>query len=243
MIRMCKKGVVTVTLALAILAAASGLASGAVISVDARDDAGISPGQAADLWFVDSQTPPQKYLGPSADPGWTSYGGAGGVISWAVGQGIPWPWVLESAGNVWSPDSVVGEALTGLAADTYRIAPAAGAFQYSFADGTPPYNQYWWQLHILAHDVYVNGQLEGTASWILGSTTPYASAAEALQASMGQYLDVTLAQGGSLAFWIWDVNSIDNSGGLVFSVAPVPVPSTLALMAIGLAVLARRLRL
>jgi hypothetical protein len=69
---------------------------------------------------------------------------------------------------------------------------------------------------------------------MLGSNQGYDTAADALQANLASYLDISLTNGGSLNFWIYDWNSIDNSGSLTFEVLPVPEPSTLALLGLGL---------
>jgi len=45
------------------------------------------------------------------------------------------------------------------------------------------------------------------------------------------YKDITLNSAGTLNFWIWDPNSIDNSGSLTFSITPVPAPPSLLLLA------------
>jgi hypothetical protein len=225
----------------------NGLAYGVTFTVDAREDAGISPGESAYLRFLGSDG--QYYNGPSSDPGWTRYRNVDPLVmdphsveTYTSNAGIPGPWVLQSAGNVWSSNTTVGEFLTGLHAGTYRVSPIGSAFEYSFSDGVPPYNKFWWQLSVLAHDVYVNGQFESYYSAIVGSTTPYDTAADALQANIGNYMDFDMAEGGSLSFWIWDPNSIDNSGSLTFNVNPVPEPSTFLLLTVGLAFLIRKIR-
>ncbi|MGZ3636188.1 MAG: PEP-CTERM sorting domain-containing protein [Syntrophales bacterium] len=222
----------------------NGLAYGTTFTIDARDDAGLYPAEPVYLQFVSNGI---NYPGPATDPGWTHYtplynGDPHSVDTYAYNAGISSPWVLQSAGNVWSPDTTVGESLTGLHAGTYRVSPIGSAFEYSFSDGVPPYNKFWWQLSVLGHDVYVNGQLESDYSAIVGSTTPYDTAADALQANMGNYMDFKMAEGGSLTFWIYDWNSIDNSGSLTFNVAPVPEPSTFLLLTVGLAFLIRKIR-
>ena len=215
------------------------------ITLDARDDAGLYPGEPAFLQF---RSDGKYYDGPSSDPGWTHYRNVDPLVldplsveTFASNAGIPGPWVLESAGNVWSSDKIVGESLTGLHAGTYRVTPIGAAFSYSFSDN-PPYDKFWWQLSVLAHNVYVNGQLENDYSAIVGSTTPYDSAADALQANLGNYADITVAEGASFAFWIWDWNSIDNSGSLTFNVRQIPEPSTFLLLTVGLAFLIRKIR-
>jgi hypothetical protein len=60
------------------------------------------------------------------------------------------------------------------------------------------------------------------------------------------YLDIVLAKGDWVYFWIWDdINSIDNSGSLtadIKMISPVPEPSPLLLLAFGLALLGWRYR-
>ncbi len=79
-------------------------------------------------------------------------------------------------------------------------------------------------------------------SVILGDTNPLNSANAALTNSLGVYIDIPVEDGGSLTFWIWDTNSIDNSGGLTFDVIPIPEPSTFLLAGTGLLFLYQRFR-
>jgi hypothetical protein len=250
MLNTYKNYLVMITFVLLSLGITNGLAYGASFTLDGREDAGLNPGEQAYLRFLGSDGQ-YYYNRPSSDPGWTCYNNPNdnpnnpvdphSVATYAYNAGIPGPWVLQSAGNVWSSDKIVGESITGLHAGTYRVYPTGSAFMYSFSDDLL-YHKFWWQLSVLAHNVYVNGQLQSDYSAIVGSTTPYDTADAALQANMGSYMDFTMAEGGSLAFWVWDWNSIDNSGSLSFNVNQIPEPSTFLLLTLGLTFLIRRIR-
>jgi len=216
------------------LAISAGIACAAILTVEGKEDAGLDSGVAAFARFVEAANPSNIFLTVlPTDPPFSS---AADAIAFA--QGITQPWYLQSVGNIWSPtDQVVGESLSGLDAGTYRIAPTAGAYMYDSWGWDPvSSNQYWWQLMIRADD-YSNGQLVNSVYTMLGSTTGYASAGAAFQAVQGDYLDIALAQGGALNFWIYDWNSLDNAGGLSFSVTQVPEPSVCALLALALPLL------
>lgn len=214
-----------------------GLAFGAPITIDAVEDAGLYPGQGAYLRFVDKDG--VYYPVPATGLQWTS---SSQVYTYAYSKGIT-DWVLESTGNIWSSDLIVGESLSGLQAGIYRVSPVDGAYMYDSFGWDPTYrDKYWWELHIQARRAYNNDQIVDYLDYMLGSYTSYNSADLALQASLGSYIDIPLAEGGLLSFWIWDWNSIDNSGGLSFNVTPIPEPSTLTLLAIGLPFLIRRIR-
>ena len=153
---------------------------------------------------------------------------------------------MQSAGNIWSSDTIVGDALENLHAGVYRISPVAGAFTYDSFNWSGVADEYLWQLQIYA---------VGIDNYTLGSDVPYGTEALALAASLGTYKDITLAEGGELIFWIADGslngnpnqrNTIDNSGSLIFNVTEippaVPEPATLMLIGTGLFVLVRRFR-
>lgn len=215
-----------------------GSAFGFPMTINAINDAGESPEQDIYVKFVydvDKKELPvttSDVLQP-----WTL---AQEVLDYAKSKKIT-DWQLESAGNIWSSDKIVGDSLTNLHAGIYRVSVADGAFMYdSFSTYPGEWSNYaglyWWQLHIqssmLADPV------------ILGDTKGFSSAQSALANSSLKYLDIPVNEGGSLNFWIWDWNSIDNSGSLTFDVAtaPIPEPSTLILTGTGLFFLVRRLR-
>jgi hypothetical protein len=209
------------------------------MTIDAIEDAGQSPGQGAYLKFV---YPSGYYDVTAADPPWTS---SSQVYAYASSHSIPPGWHLESAGNIWSSDQFVGDALTNLDMGIYRISVVGGAFMYdSFGGGWSQYGNQWrWQLHIQALRAIKNGKIVDYFDYMLGSFDPYSSASEALQASLGDYIDIPLADNGSLIFWIWDNPfTIDNSKNLTFSVENIPEPSTLILVGAGVFFLTRRFR-
>ncbi len=220
----------------------TGITQGSVyaiqMTIDAIEDAGQFPGQGAYLKFV---YPSGYYNVTVADPPLTS---SSQVYTYATSHNIPLGWHLESAGNIWSSDQFVGEALTNLDMGIYRISVVSGAFMYdAFGGGWSQYGNQWrWQLHIQAVRAIQGGNIINYLDYMLGSFDPYNSAGEALQASLGGYIDIPLADDGSLIFWIWDnPNTIDNGGGLTFNVTPIPEPSTLILVGIGLFFLVRRI--
>lgn len=214
-----------------------GAAFGTPITLDAIEDAGLYLGQGAYLRFVYSTG---QHVVPATDPQWTS---SQQVYAYAVNNNIPGPWVLESAGNIWSSDLIVGESLSGLHAGIYRVSPASGAYMYdSFGWNDTYKDKYWWELHIKATLAYQNGQIVDNLYYMLGSFDGKTSADLALQAVLGTFIDISLAEGGSLNFWVWDWNSIDNSGSLSFNVTLIPEPSTFVLLTIGLPFLIWRIR-
>jgi hypothetical protein len=216
-------------------------ALGIQMTIDAIDDAGQEANQPAYLHFVYSSG---YYEVEPAGPQWTSRDFADNFASVNKILGL---WHLESAGNIWSSDKIVGDALTGFNAGVYRISAVGGAFQYDSFDWSDVAEKWLWQLQIYAI---------GDVNYTLGSDVLYDTAALALEANLGKYIDITLAKGGELIFWIADGNldetpedalhrnTIDNSGSLTFDVAtaPIPEPSTLILVGTGLFFLARRFR-
>ena len=222
----CRKIVLT---AIAVFLSAGFFAGSVVaasITLDAIEDAGLSPGQVAYIKFQPgniSDTPP------------TRWGSAQDVYDYAAdpNNGIgAWNYV-ESAGNIWYSDLFVGESLTGLHAGTYRIAPVAGAYTYDSFGWSSNSGEWRWEMHIQALDN--NGTWIG--DYLLGSTSPFVTADDAFNAVSGSYLDIAMLEGGSLHFWIWDTNSIDNDGFLQASIAMVPEPAALLLLGLGLTAL------
>ena len=210
----------------------TGLAFGTLITLtlDAKEDAGQSPGHSAYVRFVaenDVNNVLHTVLPTTVLP-FT----AASYYNYASDQGIS-NWLLESVGNIWSSDQVIGEFLTGLHAGYYRMSPLGGAYQYdSFGWSADPNDQKWrWEMHIQA----INGL--DVNDYILGSTNPFDTADDAFNAASGSYHDINIAEGGSLRFWIWDVNSIDNSGWLSINVTALPEPATILLLGLGLAAL------
>jgi len=221
------------------------------LTINAIDDAGQSPNQVAYLRFAyvdpSSGNPAYYYVLPVGSQ-WTS---RVPVDQFAIDHNIS-GWQLESEGNIWSPspdnDFIVGDALINLPAGIYRISVVAGAFQYDSFNWSDYAGQWRWQLQIQAQEFDDDGNIVGYHDYGLGffglPIDYYPSKLEAIQENRGKYLDVPVNEGGSLNFWIWDWNSIDNSGSLTFDVAmaPIPEPSTLILVGTGLFFLARRFR-
>lgn len=215
------------------MGAVTGLAYGSLITLtlDAKEDAGKFPGEAAYLRFVAENDVTNVLLTvlPTTNLPFTS----AAYDDYASNQGLS-NWLIESAGNIWSSDLIIGESLTGLQAGTYRMSPSGGAYQYdSFGWSPDPYDQKWrWEMHVQA----INGL--NVNDYILGFTKPFDTADAALNAAVGSYLDINMDTGGSLRFWIWDVNSIDNTGLLSVKVTAIPEPATILLLSLGLATIA-----
>lgn len=221
--------------------ASQGMALGALMTVHGIDDAGMYPGEGAYLRFEDAYG--NYYVVPDTEPEWTTSAQA---YAYAVDHGIQGPWVLQSAGNIWAPDLVVGESLAGLHGGTYRITPVGGAYTAYMFDAwgwDENYrDRYWWELHVYAQKAFENGQYRPELFAMLGNIEAHDTEAEAFQSVSGTYLDITVAEGGSLSFWIWDWNSIDNGGGLAFDISRVPEPSAALLLAAGVPFLYGRRR-
>lgn len=221
-----------------------GLAFGELITLDAIENAGLYPGQEAYLRFVDEKNVNNVLLNVSpTDPQFTS---ASDVFTYAKGIS---GWLLDSAGNIWSAEKVVGKSLSDLPVGIYKVSAVGGAYMYNSFGWNDAYkDKYWWELHIKAHLAYQDGQIVDEAYYMLGSLDGKTSADLALQAVQGNQIEIPIAEGGSLSFWIWDWNSIDNSGSLSFNVADdpgiptVPEPSTFLLLVPGLVFLIRRIK-
>lgn len=210
------------------------------MKIDAIEDAGQFPGLGAYLRFVyTSPNMSGSVAIPDTDPPWTSRDSADEFANiFAEDHGITkddnYKWYFESAGNIWSSDLFVGDSLTNLTAGVYRVSVLDGAFMYDNFNWSDYAGQWWWQLHVQSS--------MSPLSLMLGDTQGFGSSAEALENSFGEYLDIPVNGGGSLTFWIWDTNSIDNSGSLTFNVVLIPEPSTLLLVGTGLLFLPRRFR-
>jgi hypothetical protein len=219
-----------------------GSALGIQMRIEGIDDAGQEAGQPAYLKFVVDPSGVTLTTITTAEVS-NQWASSSDVYSYATLNNIPSPWLLQSAGNIWSSDTIVGDPFTAPHAGVYRISPADGAFQYDSFLWSPDVAGKWlWQLQIYA---------VGGANYTLGSDDLYDSADVALGANLGNYMDIALAEGGKLIFWIADGrldgdpskrNTIDNSGGLTFNVVLIPEPSTIILSVTGLFFLARRFR-
>jgi hypothetical protein len=208
-------------------------ALGIRMTIDAIDAAGQFPGENAYVKFVYDADKELSVTTNDVSQPWTS---KQEVIDYADSKGIT-GWQLESASNIWSSsDLFVGDALTGLSEGIYRISVVGGAFMYDSFDWSDYKGQWWWQL-------YIQSSLQ-PQSVILGDTKGFPDAQSAWENSFlkYKYLDVPVNDDGSLNFWIWDWNTIDNSGSLTFDVVLIPEPSTFILAGTGLLFLSRYFR-
>lgn len=218
-----------------------GSALGIQMTIDGIDDAGQFAGQEAYLKFVDSSGVTLTTITTAeVSSQWTS---SSNVYSYAASKDLPSPWFLQSAGNIWSSDTIVGDTFTSPATGVYRISPADGAFTFDSFGWSGVVNKWLWELQI-----YV---VEDDINYTLGSKSLYDKGYLALGATLGKYIDITLVEGEKLVFWIADGsfygppnerNTIDNSGSLTFNVVLIPEPSTLLLVGTGLLFLPRRFR-
>ncbi len=202
------------------------------ITLDAVEDAGLYPGQDAFVRFVDKLNSNNVWLNVSQTNQHVPFTSKEEVTTFANNNNLNnrGDWLLNSAGNIWSSDTTVGETLDGLPAGIYRIANLAGSFQYDSFGWSQYAYQSLWVIDIRAEwDNAVQDYTLGTFDPLIGSLS-------------GISFDIPLGGLGSLSFWIPDWNSIDNSGRLTFNVTRIPEPSTLMLLSIGLAFLARRRR-
>jgi len=222
-------------------------ALGIQMTIDGIDDAGQLAGQIAYVQFVVDPSGVTLTTITTAEVSnrWTS---STEVKSYADDpqNNIPGSWFLQSAGNIWSSDDdfIVGDPFTAPHAGVYRISVSAvdGAFTYDNFNWSGVAGKWLWQLQIYA---------VGGDNYTLGSDVLYDSAAMALGANLGNYMDIALAGGGKLIFWIADGrldgdpserNTIDNLGSLTFDVVPIPEPSTFILAGTGLLFLSRYFR-
>jgi hypothetical protein len=220
-------------LALACLTFSFGSAHAALYTVNSVTDAAKDPYQIPFTTLYDTTSGLSYSTGPI-----TTLAQAQAAVSANIPSGDSW--VFRSAGNGGTSAIPIAVGLYSLAAGTYHIRAVSGGYTYdNWGWSTDADQRYRWLLQIMTsvNGTYTNYTLGN------GQTTTYATAAEAEAANAGSTIDITLASGGDLTFWIWDVNTMDNYGSLVFDVTSAPLPPSLLLMLGGLAfVLVPRLR-
>jgi hypothetical protein len=134
-------------------------------------------------------------------------------------------WSYTSAG-ISTGTGMIGYSVT-LAAGEYKISAVSGGFTYDSWDWSSNYGQYMWLLQIV---------LDGGWYGSIGSTTTASSISGLTLTNYCTYLTLTGTQ--TLTFYVWDNNTMDNLGDLTFSIASVPLPSSLLLALGGLPALA-----
>jgi hypothetical protein len=158
-------------LSLLILGTGYTLAFAIDMTVDGKDDAGSFPGEGAFARFVDASNPGTSFGEvTTTTPQFLSASDAAAYANTLFQPGVEKPWLLHSAGNIWSAtDLIVGESLSGLHAGTYRITPKGGAYMYDSWAWSDAKYRYWWELHIRAQNAFENGQPVNSLDKILGS--------------------------------------------------------------------------
>lgn len=207
-------------------------AFGVPVTIDAIEDAGQYVGETAYLQIIKDGSP---YPVSASGAKWNS---VSDVNNYAAAIGLEYWNRVESAGNIWSSDQIVGDSLSGLHGGTYRITPVGGAYEVDSFDWSD-WQGWWWLLH-----VKVDGD---PTDYVLGAPSSgssnggYATAEDALNAALGYSLDLDIAEGSSIYFWIQDYdflnsygNTIDNLGSLTFEVTKIPEPATMLLLGLGL---------
>jgi hypothetical protein len=115
---------------------------------------------------------------------------------------------------------------------TFRFTIIGGAYENTPPESQPEHPEWWgWLTKIL---IYKNRPISwsapcwqtypgpGSPDFELGSGTLYPTQQEAQQASLGQYVDLSLISGESVTLSIWDCKECcfwDNSGGVHLSVS------------------------
>ncbi len=263
-----KKNLVFVICIFVTILISNGLAFSELITIDGRDDAGINPEQMAFAKFKLNDNGSYVVVDPTDSQPWSNsqdvYNYAQNLSNWRL-QSAGNIWSSDKrVGDSLSISSAGTYRISPVSGAYMYDAPGWWPGFYA--------NKYWWKIYIKATKVYLNGQVEAEHGYILGpngienldlNTLDTSNAAydlynagsgnynfndyfsnpdAAFNAVKDRYIDIPLAAGGELSFWIWDWNSIDNSGSLTFNVASVPEPSTFLLLTIGIAFLVRRIR-
>ena len=244
MLHIHKRYLKVLLLALVIVASGNGMAYGTLITLDAVADAGLYPGQSPYLRFVENASGTPVLYDAALDSSfytenpirWTSSTQVYEFAASSTNHNWDTDWLMESAGDYWSPGSIVGESLANLHAGTYRITALSGSFTYDSFGWSPYADQWRWGMNVRIYKGIVDGKVTDYDT-TLGSFDP-----AQLTTDLNRYLSVTLAEGGSLGFWIDDWNSLDNAGSLTFSVSQVTEPPTWLLLGLGLALLLRQRR-
>ncbi len=159
----------------------------------------------------------------------TPFAGAAAAEAYANGKTSGWEYT--SAGNMWTNPGTIGYTVSGLASGTYKISAVSGGFTYDSWNWSSDYNQYLYFLQIVKGTGWVGtigDDTKTSTGGVSGLSTFYST----------WFTTVTLLPGETLSFYVWDTNTMDNMGTLRFSVASVPLPSSLLLALSGLPAMA-----
>ncbi len=140
-------------------------------------------------------------------------------------------WAYTSAGNMWTSSGAIGYTVSGLAAGTYKISAVSGGFTYDNWGWSGNFDTYMYLLQIVKGSGWYAaiGDSNNTSPGGVLALTPFYS---------NWYTTVTLLAGETLSFYVHDNNTMDNFGTLKFSIASVPLPSSLLLVLGGLPAMA-----
>lgn len=244
--------------AMAVLLAGLGVwpAAATVVHLDGIANAG---------WYADDLTKAHLYIANTDVPGtyyyqWT-YAPANPAPLWTsrealaadladgvlVNSTVVGNWRVESAGDVFgNPAAPIWKTLN-LAAGTYVLRLTADSRAYQLNEflwpnetaGSPVWNAYV-QMYALYAD-------SSTAGFVFGDWSFHQGAESAVLDYYRLNVDgltITLPQAAQLYFYINDYNAVDNGAGVTLEFTPmvVPTPTTLLLVASGLALLGLRRR-
>lgn len=159
----------------------------------------------------------------------TPFTGSAAAIAYADSKTSGWAYT--SAGNMWTNPGTIGYTVSGLAPGTYTISAVSGGFTYDSWNWSGDYNRYMYLLQIVKGTGWygtIGDSTKTSTGGVSGLSTFYST----------WFTTVTLLPGETLSFYVWDNNTIDNLGTLTFSVASVPLPSSLLLALGGLPAMA-----
>ena len=189
------------------------------ITIDATEDSGQYLSEEAYPRSVDIDNIPHPVSADTAD--WNLKSDFG---SFATAKNIAYWSEIESAGNIWSFDQLLGDSLSGFPG-TYRITLLDGTFERDSFNWSN-WRERLWEIHVEAANETTDNIF--VASPNDSSNGGYDASEDAFTTVSGYYYhDLDTAEGGSFNFSIADLNSNDNFGYLAFPFAKIPKPATI----------------